>query len=91
MSEDNLYIFSKGITNINFVAFLPTYSTFADDNYEAENKLKLDKFQTHIYDAKWLFSKYIYNCIKNLEIKAYLPLEVLNLVTDIDYYHLSYS
>lgn len=33
LSEQNLYIFSRGITNKNFVAFLPTYENFDDENY----------------------------------------------------------
>lgn len=28
LSEDNLYIFSKGITHKNFIIFLPTYENF---------------------------------------------------------------
>lgn len=44
-----------------------------------------------MYDSKALFSQYIYNCIKNPKIKAYLPAEILGLITDMDYYHLSFA
>jgi len=33
LSEENRYIFSKGISNKKFIAFLPTYSDFDDENY----------------------------------------------------------
>jgi len=91
LSEDNLYLFSKGITNKNFVVFLPTFSTFEEDVYEAVNKFQMEKFMTTIYDSRSLFAKYVYICIVKPNIKAYLPKEILDLITDMDYYNLGYS
>lgn len=65
LSEDNMYVFSKGITNRKFVAFVPTYETFDDDCYEGVEKLKYEKYMASIYDTKAEFALYIYRCIQH--------------------------
>jgi DNA relaxase NicK len=44
-----------------------------------------------LYNAKELFCQYIYECLASPVIKPYLPPEVLTLVSDMQYYSLSYK
>ena len=85
-----MYVFSKGITNKIFIAFVPTFETFEDDSYEGVDRLRYEKHITHMYNSKYQFALYLYECITSDKIRAYLPPEVLSLVTDMDYYSLGY-
>lgn len=44
-----------------------------------------------MYNSKHLFAQYLYECIISDKIRAYLPPEVLSLITDMDAYPLGYQ
>ena len=58
-----MYVFSKGITNQIFIAFVPTFETFEEDSYEGVDRLRYEKYHEKIYNSKHLFVQYLYECV----------------------------
>lgn len=67
---------------------LCTFQNF-DSKHENSNQ-NFEKYHYKLYNSKDLFCKYLYNCLVNPTIKPYLPSEVLSLISDIDFYSISF-
>jgi hypothetical protein len=49
-----------------------------------------EKYHISLYHPKDLFCQFVYQCMANKQIKAYLPDGILTLISDMDYYSLSF-
>jgi hypothetical protein len=88
LSEENIYLFEKGLKGKRFVVIAPTCETFDGDiEYSSNSYIK---FHQSLYNPKELFCKYMYECVAREDIKAYLPMEVLSLISDMDSYSISF-
>lgn len=88
LDEKNIGCFQRGLRNKKFVAVLSTFNSFQN---KIENNLQnFQKYHYKLYNSKDLFCKYMYSCLINPFIKPYLPSNVLSLISDIDYYSISF-
>ena len=61
LSAENLYVFSKGITEKKFIAFVPTFFSTQDEfTEESTQRESYEKNDSWIYNSKEEFSHYLY-------------------------------
>jgi hypothetical protein len=88
LDERNLYCFEKGLKGKSFVAILPTFSNFESKHETA--LVNFEKYHYKLYNSRDLFCKYLFHCLASPVVKPYLPPQVLSLISDIDYYSISF-
>lgn len=68
---------------------MSTFATFEGD-VESLSHTHYEKYHISLYNPKELFCQFVYQCMAKPSIKAYLPEGVIRLITDMDYYSLSF-
>ena len=66
-----------------------TFSTF-EGEVESQAHPHFEKYHISLYNSKELFCQFVYECVAQPTIKAYLPAGVLTLISDMDYYSISF-
>lgn len=89
LSEHNLYCFEKALKEKRFAAVMSTFATFEGES-ESMSHVQYEKYHISLYNPKELFCEFVYQCMARKAIKAYLPEGVLTLISDMDYYSLSF-
>ena len=89
LSERNLYCFEKALKDKRFISVMSTFSTF-EGEVESLSHTHYEKYHISLYHPKELFCQFVYQCMARQDIKAYLPEGILSLISDMDYYSLSF-
>ena len=79
-------VLHKSLDRGSYYIIIPTFKELTEIdtlNYTEFNYMEL-------YNQKQLFVQFMLHALMDSELKAYLPSDVLNLITDMDYYPISF-
>jgi hypothetical protein len=88
LDEYNLYCFKKGLRGKKFLLIICSHHYFEKEIHNDNEYYQTFHYQ--LYNPKELFCQYLYACLASPAIRPYLPFQVLKLITDMNYYSLSY-
>lgn len=79
-------ILHKSLDKGHYSIVIPTYKSLI----EIDSMNYTGYYHMILYNHKQLFVQFMINAVMDSELKAYLPCEILELISDLDYYPISY-